>query len=156
MNHARKAYLSEHGAHHAKLPIEPNPRIGHCPCEILSCGRFPGVSQMSHSFGLRRRSFLMGRMAVPFLGRLIPQEAPLVDAGFHLHPRYRAQIPLDVTLLKKQSDHRPSPDPLPKAFANSRFRNAEFVKTVAIWKSQASGGAFDFFTASKGTGFVTG
>jgi tetratricopeptide (TPR) repeat protein len=55
---------------------------------------------MSHLFDLRRRSFLMGSLAVPFLGRLGAQEVPLVDAEFHLHPYYRAQTPLDATLLK--------------------------------------------------------
>jgi len=58
---------------------------------------------MSHWFDLRRRNFLLRGLALPFLGRLKAQNAPptpLVDAGFHFHPRYRAQTTLDATLLK--------------------------------------------------------
>jgi Flp pilus assembly protein TadD len=42
----------------------------------------------------------MGSLAAPFIERLGAQEPPLVDAGFHLHPHYRAQTPLDATLIK--------------------------------------------------------
>jgi len=45
----------------------------------------------------------MGSLAVPFLGRLGAQEPPLVDAGFRLHPHYRAQTALDATLLKTKA-----------------------------------------------------
>ena len=58
---------------------------------------------MSHSFDLRRRSFLMSGMALPLLGRLKAQNASLLDAGFHLHPHYRAQTALDATLLKTKA-----------------------------------------------------
>ncbi len=58
---------------------------------------------MSHSFDLRRRSFLMSGMALPLLGRLKAQNASLLDAGFHLHPHYRAQTALDATLLKAKA-----------------------------------------------------
>src|ERR1700722_15920937 len=47
-----------------------------------------------------RRSFLMGSLALPSLRKLRAQETPLVDAGFHLHPHYPAQTPLDATLPK--------------------------------------------------------
>ena len=55
---------------------------------------------MGHFRDLRRRSFLLRSLAFPFLRRLSAQETPLVDAEFHLHPRYRAQTALDATLLK--------------------------------------------------------
>lgn len=58
---------------------------------------------MSRSFQLARRSFLKRSLALPLLRRLGAQNAPLVDAGFHLHPRYRAQTPLDATLLKTKA-----------------------------------------------------
>src|SRR5271169_101006 len=54
-------------------------------------------------FQLPRRNFLMRSLALPFLGRLSAQETPFVDAGFHLHPHYRAQTPLDATLLKTKA-----------------------------------------------------
>ncbi len=54
-------------------------------------------------FQLPRRNFLMRSLALPFLGRLRAQETPLVDAGFHLHPHYRAQTALDATLLKTKA-----------------------------------------------------
>jgi Flp pilus assembly protein TadD len=49
---------------------------------------------------MRRRNFLRSGLALPFLRRLKAQNAPLVDAGFHLHPHYRAETPLDATVLK--------------------------------------------------------
>ena len=58
---------------------------------------------MSHSFDPQRRSFLLGSLALPLLPRLDAQNAPLVDAGFHLHPHYRAQTALDATLLKTKA-----------------------------------------------------
>ncbi|HXA68534.1 MAG TPA: tetratricopeptide repeat protein [Bryobacteraceae bacterium] len=63
---------------------------------------------MSHSLDLRRRSFLIRSLAIPFLPRLDAQDASLqdaslVDGGFHLHPHYRAQTALDATLLKTQT-----------------------------------------------------
>ncbi len=54
-------------------------------------------------YAMRRRSFLRGGLALPFLRRLKGQETPLVDAGFHLHPHYRAQTALDATLLKTKA-----------------------------------------------------
>jgi Flp pilus assembly protein TadD len=47
-----------------------------------------------------RRSFVKRSLALPLLRRLRAQTVPPVDAGFHLHPRYRAQTALDATLLK--------------------------------------------------------
>jgi tetratricopeptide (TPR) repeat protein len=58
---------------------------------------------MSGSFQLPRRSFLMRSLALPLLRRLRGQTPPLVDAGFHLHPHYRAQTALDATLLMTQA-----------------------------------------------------
>src|ERR1700719_4649920 len=58
---------------------------------------------MSHSFDPQRRSFLIGRLALPLLPRLDAQNTPLVNAGFPLHPHYRAQTALDTTLLKAQT-----------------------------------------------------
>ena len=52
---------------------------------------------------MRRRTFLRSGLALPFLGRLRAQTTPLVDAGFHLHPHYRAETPLDATLLKTKA-----------------------------------------------------
>jgi Flp pilus assembly protein TadD len=49
---------------------------------------------------MRRRNFLRGGLALPFLRRLRAQSAPPGDAGFHLHPHYRAQTTLDATELK--------------------------------------------------------
>jgi len=49
---------------------------------------------------MRRRSFLQSGLVLPLLRNLPGQDAPLVDAGFHLHPHYRAQTALDATLLK--------------------------------------------------------
>jgi tetratricopeptide (TPR) repeat protein len=49
---------------------------------------------------MRRRNFLQGGLALPLLRRLQAQNTPLVDAAFHLHPHYRAQTPLDTTILK--------------------------------------------------------
>src|SRR5271157_2816348 len=54
-------------------------------------------------FQLPRRNFLIRSLALPFLGRLHAQETSLVDAGFHLHPHYRAQTALDATLLKTKA-----------------------------------------------------
>jgi Flp pilus assembly protein TadD len=45
----------------------------------------------------------MGSLAAPFFGRLGAQEPRLVDAGFHVHPHYRAQTPLDAALLKTRA-----------------------------------------------------
>jgi Flp pilus assembly protein TadD len=45
----------------------------------------------------------MGSLALPLLPRLDAQNASLVDAGFHLHPHYRAQTALDATLLKTKA-----------------------------------------------------
>jgi tetratricopeptide (TPR) repeat protein len=58
---------------------------------------------MSHSFDPQRRNFLIGSLALPLLPRLDAQNAPLVGAGFHLHPHYRAQTALDATLLKTKA-----------------------------------------------------
>ena len=58
---------------------------------------------MSLSFKIPRRRFLRGSLALPFLRRLPAQEPPLIDAGFHLHPHYRAQTALDATLLKTKA-----------------------------------------------------
>jgi Flp pilus assembly protein TadD len=58
---------------------------------------------MSHSFDPQRRGFLIGSLALPFLRKLDGQDASLVDAGFHLHPHYRAQTALDATLLKTKA-----------------------------------------------------
>src|SRR5580698_3365913 len=55
---------------------------------------------MSRPSQFPRRSFLLRSLALPLLPRLSAQDAPLVDAGFHLHPHYRAQTALDATLLK--------------------------------------------------------
>ncbi len=52
---------------------------------------------------LRRRNFLAGGLALPFLGRLKAQAPPILDAGFHLHPHYRADTALDATLLKTKA-----------------------------------------------------
>src|SRR5260370_24536875 len=49
---------------------------------------------------MRRRNFLRSGMTLPFLRQLKAQNTPIVDAGFHLHPHYRAETPLDATLLK--------------------------------------------------------
>jgi tetratricopeptide (TPR) repeat protein len=53
---------------------------------------------------MRRRNFLKGGLALPLLGRLGAQETPLVDAEFHVHPRYRGQTPLDATILKTRAE----------------------------------------------------
>ncbi|HTC36708.1 MAG TPA: FG-GAP-like repeat-containing protein [Bryobacteraceae bacterium] len=55
---------------------------------------------MSRPTQFPRRSFLLSSLALPLLPRLSAQNAPLVDAQFHLHPHYRAQTALDATLLK--------------------------------------------------------
>ena len=52
---------------------------------------------------MRRRHFLQRGLALPLLRRLQSQNTPLVDAGFHLHPHYRAQTPLDATILKTKA-----------------------------------------------------
>ncbi len=52
---------------------------------------------------MRRRAFLRGGLALPLLGRLRAQTTPLVDAAFHLHPHYRAETPLEATLLKAKA-----------------------------------------------------
>src|SRR5260370_824050 len=49
---------------------------------------------------MRRRNFLRSGMTLPFFRQLKAQNTPIVDAGFHLHPHYRAETPLDATLLK--------------------------------------------------------
>jgi tetratricopeptide (TPR) repeat protein len=49
---------------------------------------------------MRRRNFLRGGLALPFFRSLKAQNVPLVDAEFHLHPHYRVQTEIDVTLLK--------------------------------------------------------
>jgi len=54
--------------------------------------------------GLRRRNFLLSGLAWPFLRRLDAQNAPLVDASFHLHPKYRSRTPLDAAILKVSAD----------------------------------------------------
>src|ERR1700683_1375217 len=54
-------------------------------------------------FRFPRRSFLIGSLALPHLRKLRAQETPLVDAGFHLHPHYPVQTPLDATLLKTKA-----------------------------------------------------
>jgi tetratricopeptide (TPR) repeat protein len=70
------------------------------------------------SVDLRRRNFLIrccqGVSAALVPARLRGLTVPLIfdsknslsaegESGFHLHPRYRAQIPLDATLLKTQA-----------------------------------------------------
>jgi Flp pilus assembly protein TadD len=45
----------------------------------------------------------MRSLVLPFLGKLGAQEPPLVEAGFHVHPHYRAQTALDATLLKTKA-----------------------------------------------------
>jgi len=52
---------------------------------------------------MRRRNFLRTGLALPFLRHLKAQNAPLVDAEFHLHPHYRAPTALDATLLKTKA-----------------------------------------------------
>ena len=52
---------------------------------------------------MRRRNFLRSGLALPLLRRLKAQNTPLVDAGFHLHPHYRAETPLDATLRKTKA-----------------------------------------------------
>jgi tetratricopeptide (TPR) repeat protein len=54
-------------------------------------------------FDFRRRSFLAGSLALPFIQKLRAQSAPLVDTGFHLHPHYRAPTALDATLLQTKA-----------------------------------------------------
>src|SRR5262249_13723703 len=49
---------------------------------------------------LRRRSLLALLGVLPAFRRLKAQNAPLVDAEFHLHPHYRARTPFDDVLLK--------------------------------------------------------
>jgi Flp pilus assembly protein TadD len=58
---------------------------------------------MSRSSQFPRRSFLLRSLALPLLPRLSAQDAPLVDAGFHIHPHYRAETALDATLLKTKA-----------------------------------------------------
>src|ERR1700691_3670537 len=52
---------------------------------------------------MRRRNSLRSGLALPFLRRVRAQNTPLIDAGFHLHPHYRAETPLDATLLKTKA-----------------------------------------------------
>jgi Flp pilus assembly protein TadD len=52
---------------------------------------------------MRRRNFLRSGLALPFLRHLQAQNTPLVDTEFHLHPHYRAETPLDATLLKTKA-----------------------------------------------------
>jgi tetratricopeptide (TPR) repeat protein len=54
-------------------------------------------------FQFPRRSFLLRSLALPLIRRLSAQDAPLVDAGFHLHPHYRAGTALDATILKTKA-----------------------------------------------------
>lgn len=49
---------------------------------------------------IQRRTLLQGLLAGSLLRRAPAQNAPLVDAQFHLHPHYRTPAPLDATLLK--------------------------------------------------------
>jgi tetratricopeptide (TPR) repeat protein len=49
---------------------------------------------------VRRRNFLTSGLALPFLQRLSGQRAPVTDAGYHLHPHYRSESPLESTLRK--------------------------------------------------------
>jgi Flp pilus assembly protein TadD len=63
---------------------------------------------MSRRPDSHRREFLKAGLAFPGLvlsglGRLEAQTAPLVDAGLHLHPHYRAQTPLDAALVKLEA-----------------------------------------------------
>jgi tetratricopeptide (TPR) repeat protein/peroxiredoxin len=43
------------------------------------------------------------RFALPELGAFGPQNASTAEGQFHLHPHYRAQLPLEATLLKVQA-----------------------------------------------------
>ncbi|MBV9406354.1 MAG: VCBS repeat-containing protein, partial [Acidobacteriaceae bacterium] len=47
-----------------------------------------------------RRSFLIGGLTFPLLPRVHGENTPLVDSAFHLHPRYRAENPLDPIIQK--------------------------------------------------------
>jgi Flp pilus assembly protein TadD len=81
---------------------------------------------MSHSFDLRRRSFLIGSLALPLLPRLDAQNSSLVDAGFHLHPHYRAQTALDATLLKTKAGV--------DAFITERYHD-QIASILAGWRA---------------------
>jgi tetratricopeptide (TPR) repeat protein len=68
---------------------------------------------MRHSFNFERRDFLV-RSCQALSGLLIPrvnaqkadsQGTPLVDADFHLHPRYRAETDIDAVFLKTDAAH---------------------------------------------------
>jgi Flp pilus assembly protein TadD len=77
---------------------------------------------MSHSFDLRRRSFLLGGLAFPLLPRLDAQNV----TGFHLHPHYRAQTALDATLLKTNAGL--------DAFVTERYHD-RIAAILAEWRA---------------------
>jgi hypothetical protein len=81
---------------------------------------------MSHSFDPQRRSFLIGSLALPLLPRLDAQNTPIVDAGFHLHPHYRAQTALDATLLKTKAGL--------DAFITERYHD-QIAAILAGWRA---------------------
>jgi tetratricopeptide (TPR) repeat protein/peroxiredoxin len=94
-----------------------------------------------HLTGSSRRNFLfrccqgasMAVIPASLRGLILPCAMPFVppqalpsDGGFHLHPHYRAQLPLDATLLKTQAGL--------DAFVSEKYHE-QIARILAEWSS---------------------
>jgi tetratricopeptide (TPR) repeat protein/peroxiredoxin len=98
-------------------------------------------AKTNESIDLRRRNFLvrccqgvsaalvragLRGFAFPFVHTFDSQSSPSPDGEFHLHPRYRAQMPLDATLLRTQAGL--------DAFVTEKYQD-QIAAVLAEWSS---------------------